>query len=205
MNCAVIVDSRPIDPEIVQGHIKHLPGWELIMFIQPNSLETRERFGCRGILCPQINSLNDYNKFLTSELFWKKLIEFERVLIFQQDSMILREGIDEFLDFDYCGAPWKWQKEPRIGGNGGLSLRNPKKCLELVQKKPWGIVYGYEDVYFSNHLNEVGGNVAAYEICRKFSCETIYELGTFGYHAIESHLTGDQVHKIKTQYDFVSV
>ncbi len=200
MNCAVIVDSRPIDAEIVQAHIKHLPGWELIMFLQPNSYETRERFGCRGILCPPINSLNDYNNFLTSEVFWKKLIEFDRVLIFQQDSMILKDGIYEFLEFDYVGAPWIWQKEPRIGGNGGLSLRNPKKCFELVHKKPWCLAYGYEDVFFSNGLGEVGGKVAPYEICRKFSCETMYELGTFGYHAIQSHLTSDQVSKIISQY-----
>jgi hypothetical protein len=201
MNAAVIVDSRPINGDIVEYQMKHLPGWELLMYIQPNSLAVRERFGCKSILCPSINSLNDYNRFMTSPQIWERLSEFDRVLIFQQDSMILRDGIDEFLEWDYIGAPWKWQPEPRQGGNGGLSLRNPKKCLDLVKQKAWSLTYGYEDVYFTNHLHEVGGRVAGYDVCRLFSCETMFELGTFGYHAIDKYLSTDQVNKIKRQYD----
>lgn len=205
MNAAVIVDSRPIDPEIVEAHMKHLPGWELILFIQSNSIPVMNHFGCKGVICPPISNLNQYNQFMTSIPFWERLKEYERVLIFQQDSMILRDGIEEFTDFDYVGAPWKWQAEPRKGGNGGLSLRNPKKCLELVRQKPWSITYGYEDVYFTNGLEEVGGSVAPYEVCRKFSCETMFEMGTFGYHAIDKHLANTQVKQIKTQYDLVPV
>ena len=177
--------------------MKHLPGWELFLFIQPNSIELKSRFKCQAAICPMIRTLNDYNRFMTDVDFWDKLKDYDRVLIFQQDSMILRGGIEEFLEWDYVGAPWAWQPEPKFGGNGGLSLRNPKKCLTLCQEKPYNPSYGYEDVYFTNNLD----NVAPYEVCRKFSCETIFEMGTLGYHAIEKYMTPDKVAKIKTQYD----
>lgn len=203
MNCAVIVDSRPIDPKIIDAHMKHLPGWELFLFIQPNSIHLKEKYNCRAAICPPIRSLNDYNKFMTSPLTWEHLQEYERVLIFQQDSMILRDGIEEFLEWHYVGAPWRWQQEPKFGGNGGLSLRNPKKCLTLTKQKAWSVAHGYEDVYFTNHLSEVGGKVAPYEVCRRFSCETMFELGTLGYHAIDKHLSTEEVRQIKRQYDFL--
>lgn len=205
MNCAVIVDSRPIDPKVIEAHMKYLPGWELFIFCQPNSIELKKQFSCRAAICPPIRNLNQYNQFLTSTQLWNYLQEYDRVLIFQQDSGILREGVDEFLEWDYVGSPWKWQPEPRKGGNGGLSLRNPKKCLELVHKLPWTISYGYEDVYFTNHLPEVGGNVAPYKVCNKWGCETMFELGTFGYHAINKYLSVNEVQQIMTQYDKLPV
>ncbi len=200
MVAAVIVDSRPINKSIVEAHMKHLQGWELVMFIQPNSLQVAKELNAKSHICPPISSLNDYNRFLTSEVFWEVLKGYDRVLIFQQDSMILRDGIEEFMEWDYLGAPWAWQAEPKKGGNGGLSLRNPEKCLTLVKQKTWSIAYGYEDVYFTNYLHEVGGRVGGYDICRRFSCETMFELGTLGYHAIEKYLSKDQVNQIKNQY-----
>lgn len=201
MNCAVIVDSRPIDRRVIQSHMVYLPGWELFIFCQPNSIQYKEEFQCRAAICPPISNLSQYNQFLTSAQFWDHLQEYDRVLIFQQDSRILRPGVEEFLEWDYVGSPWKWQQEPRKGGNGGFSLRNPKKCLELVHKKPWSVTYGFEDVYFTNHLEEVGGKVAPYEVCKKWGCETMFEMGTFGYHAINKYLSASEVEKIKTQYD----
>jgi hypothetical protein len=183
MNIAVIIETRknyPLD-FIIQEHMKHLPNWELDV-----------------ITDIPIKSLTQYNQLLTTPSFWEKYQDYERVLIFQTDSMILRDGIDEFLEWDYVGAPWKFQDK---GGNGGFSLRNPKKCLSLIQKREWNISYGYEDVFYSNHLHEVGGLVAPRNVCSKFSCETIFQLGTFGIHAIESWLTPQQVQQIKTQYE----
>ena len=128
--------------------------------------------------------------------------------MFQHDSGLLREGIEEFLQWDYVGAPWKesafWAHPKRKGGNGGLSLRNPKKALDLCQIRPNGPNIGKEDVYFTKYLELVKGNVAPYEVCRKFSCETVFELGTLGYHNISTHLSMDQCEKIMHQYDKLS-
>jgi hypothetical protein len=185
MNCAVIVDNRNIDLTVViYNHMKYLDGWEL-SYIK--------------------NFSGDYNHFLTSTLFWNQFQSYERILIFQHDSMILREGVDEFYEWDYVGAPWKanapWARPDRKGGNGGLSLRNPKKSLNLLLKLPYKSSYGNEDVYFSKYLDQVDGVVAPYEVCKRFSVETEYQLGTFGYHAIEKHLSTVEVEQIKNQYD----
>lgn len=182
MNIAVIIENRGIDDLdlIVDAHMMHLPEWHLDV-----------------IKDIPIKTLNDYNRLLTSETFWEKYQDYERVLIFQSDSMILRKGIEAFMEYDYYGAPWTFQQ---TGGNGGLSIRNPKKCLSLVKHRKWSINDGYEDVYFSNHLHEVGGVVAPREECEKFSCETIFKLGTFGVHAIQKYLTATQVGQIMSQY-----
>jgi len=178
----VIIDTRPIDPKIIGSHAEHLPDdWELKIF------DSRH--------C-SIRNLNDYNRFLTSPGFWNQVIEYDRILIFQQDSMMLRPGIEEFLEWDLVGAPWKFQDK---GGNGGVTIRNPKKCLELIKQRPWN-GNPYEDVFFSNHLHEVGGVVAPREVCSKFACETIFQLGAMGYHAIDKYFTPDQCKQIRNQY-----
>jgi hypothetical protein len=179
---AVIVENRSIInvPEVIDRHRKFMPEGVHIYGIQNN----------------QIKTANDYNQLLTSESFWNDYKAYDRVLIFQHDSGLLRHGIGEFLDFDYYGAPWKFAP---YRGNGGLSIRNPKAMIDTIRKTPYqGMsVHGNEDVYFCNHLV---GRLAPLEICSQFSVESIYKLGTFGYHAISAHLTKQQCDSILNQY-----
>jgi len=65
---------------------------------------------------------------------------------------LLRTGIEEFYEWDYVGAPWKFQQH---GGNGGLSLRNPKAMIEVIKRKPYKPEYGNEDLYICNVLKEM--------------------------------------------------
>ena len=195
MNAAVIIETRNYAriPEIVEDHLKYLPGFELVVYCSKNNIKHFDQFNCQKYFV-NVNNLSDYNRLMTSLNFWDKLKKFNRVLIFQTDSRILREGIDEFLGYSYIGAPWKFQDH---GGNGGVSVRNPKTMIEIIKKTPYNPFLGFEDVYFSNHIKE---GLAPREVCRKFSCETIFEMGTFAYHAIETHLNHEQVEKIKNQY-----
>lgn len=191
MYAAVIVDNLLTNKELsacVERHFQHLPSdWKCLSF-RPE----------------HIRSPADYNVFLTSVVFWNPLQEFERVLIFQHDTGILKAGIEEFLEWDYVGAPWKinapWARKDRAGGNGGLSIRCPKKSLDLITRLPYDGSMGNEDVFFTHHLDKVGGNVAPYEVCKRFSVETDYQLGTFGYHAIDKHLSEVQIQAILNQY-----
>lgn len=144
----------------------------------------------------EVYSISDYNKLLTSKDFWNKIKE-ENILIIQHDSMLLKRGIENFYDFDYVGAPWKFQQH---GGNGGLSFRKKSAMLECIDKVPYNGTDN-EDIYFSNALKLLGKNLASREVCEKFSCETIFKLGTLGYHAIEKHLTLEQCKQIKNQYN----
>ena len=161
----------------------YLPGWNLVHWDEA-----------------ELRTAQDYNLLLTQQRFWKYFLKYDRVLIFQHDSGLLRKGIEEFLEWEYVGAPWKpeapWARKDRKGGNGGLSIRCPKKSLNLIERFPYHPRMGNEDVYFSHYLERV----APYEVCRRFSVETVFELGTLAYHAIDKYLTPEQQKDIMNQY-----
>ena len=203
---AAIVETRELKNirEIVwDRHLKYLPeGTECLFFHSPGSYEflKRELDGLNINFQPLANfnmSEDVYNKLLTSDKFWQRF-EADRVLIFQHDSSLLRTGIEQFYEVDYVGAPWLFQS---TGGNGGLSLRNPKIMEAITINYQYDMRRdGNEDVFFSNRIILVGGILGNRYICEKFSCETIFKLGTLGYHSIEKHLSTEQVTQIKNQY-----
>lgn len=184
----VIIDNRNEYGKIkihVDKHLAMLPEGTGSRIYQPNGLK----------------SLDDYNKLLTSKEFWEA-IPFDKVLITQMDAEIIRPGIEEFIGYDYVGAPWKFQKH---GGNGGFSLRSKSRMLEIIHCEPYrgASVDGYEDVYFSNAIHKADGcygTLAPREVCRKFSCESIFEFGTLGIHAIDKYLTPEECKAIRNQY-----
>lgn len=145
-----------------------------------------------------VKTLSDYNRLLTSKEFWES-VPFDKVLITQMDAEILRHGIEEFIPYDYVGSPWKFQEH---GGNGGLSLRSKAAMLKVIETTTYQgeSVHGYEDVYFCNQLKSLGMNLAPREVCKKFACETIPEMGTLGVHAIRKYASEDEANKILNQY-----
>jgi len=181
---AIIVENRNLHKldKTIQSHMDKLPGWELI-----------------HISNKPINHFHDYNRLLTQREFWE--IPYDKVLIFQHDSGILKEGADDFLDWDYVGSPWRtdasWARSDRAGGNGGISVRDVKAHHDLCCRLRYNPSNGNEDVWFTHNLP----NVAPYEVCVKFACETEYKLGTIAYHAIEKHLSLTECINIKTQYE----
>jgi hypothetical protein len=179
---AVIIENRFDVAPIIKSHGKFIPkDWTIRSY---SSLD--------------IKSIKDYNTLLTSIEFWDSL-PFDKILIFQHDSGLLRDGIEEFFEWDYIGAPWKFQHH---GGNGGLSWRSKSAMIECIMQLPWNPRYGNEDVYFSNLLKNMPQfKLAPREVCEKFSCESIYKEGTLGYHAIDKYLTKEECAKILTQYD----
>ncbi len=86
-----------------------------------------------------IGKINEYSRFCLENLH--RYVDTEHVLIVQYDGFILNPRLwrDEFLDYDYIGAPWfvaDWLVQDftfpkrllgtRIVGNGGFSLRSKK-------------------------------------------------------------------------------
>jgi hypothetical protein len=198
---AVIIESRPLRNigQVIDNHMKNLPvGTPLWGFGHPDN------FMCSPYLRYwneiRITSPQDYNEVLTSPSFWEKFLSFERVLIFQHDSEILRPGIEEFLstDIGYYGASWIW--EPRYPGNGGLSLRDPKTMLEVCTHFPWDGMNN-EDVWICKHMYEHEiGRLATVEEADKFSIEEKFILGSFGAHAIDRWLSAEETRIIRSQY-----
>jgi hypothetical protein len=179
---AVIIDSRPLPEDVIERHIKYLPGnFELF----------------HGALFT-IDSIANYNTLLTSLKFWESL-PFDKVLIFQHDSGLLRTGIEEFLQYDFIGAPIKHISFPAM--NGGLSLRSTEAMIRCIKHTPYNPnIHGNEDMYFCNLLSKLGGKLPTKEVAQKFSVETIFNLGSLGYHAMNKYLRPEQCNQILNQY-----
>ena len=123
--------------------------------------------------------IEDINKETHTELlksieFWE-LVEGEVILNFQIDSLLLRDNIEEFLDYDFIGAPWSKPKE----GNGGLSIRNKSKTIEYLTKyeNEEGV---WEDIFFVKYLEDY--QLPDILTAMKFSVEDIFYPYPVGLH-----------------------
>lgn len=143
-----------------------------------------------------------YNSILMNNEFWENLKIYNRCLIIQDDGILMKNGIKEFMKYDYIGAPWidNFQNEqlkkyhvPTLIGNGGFSLRNPKVMLEILNKfymeKTQLFLHNYikipEDVYFSKYILKINNAVLpSYETATKFSSEQILNNNSIGFHRI---------------------
>jgi hypothetical protein len=198
---AVIVETRPLPnlKELIENHLKFLPAdTKLYVFGSDyvNLLLSQADFKMKFIYVADRMSIDEYNKLLTNVDFWEK-IEEENILIFQHDSEILRNWDSSFEDFEYLGAPWKFQEH---GGNGGLSFRKKSAMLKVLYNKRWLPHFGNEDVFFSNNLY-LTKSIYNKNKCKEFSCESIFQLGTFGIHAISKYLSDSECKQIREQYE----
>ena len=127
-----------------------------------------------------------YSHFIIYKL--KDYINTDFVLIVQHDGYVLRpeKWSDEFLRYDYIGAPWPDhvhftpQGMPVRVGNGGFSLRS-KKLLSMPHalNLPFtdnGTGYFHEDgvicAYHRKALEDAGVLFAPVEVAARFSHET---------------------------------
>lgn len=188
MKCgAVIVENRKLNiPEIVERHKRFLPSDWQILHLKYDFIKTQD----------------DYTNLFTSVEFWRTL-PFDKVLIFQHDSGLLRPGIEKFLQYDYVGAPFLNPKLYGVngkGGNGGLSLRGRDAMIKTIENIPFNKkIDHHEDYYFSKYVDRFG-KLAPKDICEIFSVEGVFALGTLGYHQIENFLHEDEIDLIMTQY-----
>ena len=98
-----------------------------------------------GIICEEpsipVSSMKDYSKFMIYHL--NEYINTDFAITIQHDGFIINPDAwrDEFLNYDYIGAPWPWREQGFVTpfgehvsvGNGGFSLRS-KKLIELPTK-----------------------------------------------------------------------
>lgn len=199
MNGAIIIETRILDfKKIIENHKRYLPdGWEITFFGSKQNEEIIERDfpEIRFIRLPQDLTNNftadKYNRLITTKGFWLN-VPYEKVLVFQHDSMLLRCCVDDFIEWDYIGAPWSHINIR--GGNGGLSLRTKQKMIDIIDKITYDPAKdGNEDLYFCRYMKIVGGKIAPKEIAQQFSVETVFYPTPVGCHAPEKYLTKDQL------------
>jgi len=134
-------------------------------------------------------SSEDYNKLLKSKKFWNHYLKGSKILLYQEDSFIFSNNIDDFMEYDYIGAP-RYANDlslPINVGNRDLSLRTRRVMIDVIdalkEEKLDMCDDDSEDVYFSKHIQRLElGNVADREIASQFSSELIYNKDSFAGH-----------------------
>jgi hypothetical protein len=159
---------------------------QFVMDIIDNDLsEYKKRITAKNLNVDNL-SISDYNVLLTSKEFYDN-IPSEIFIIFQTDSVICGENnelLDDFLKYDYVGAPWK-----DAVGNGGFSLRRKSKTLEIISKCKRGSEN--EDIYFANPCVSIFK--PGIEKAKLFSVEAYYSDKSFGVHKPWAYLTNDEM------------
>ena len=164
--------------------------------------------------CRHLTSIEAYSHYMIYDLY--KHVDTEFCLVVQHDGFVINPHLwtDEFLKYDYIGAPWPYtdscyidpdNKHIRVG-NVGFILRS-KRLLNTpnIEHIPFastmfGCYYKHLNHYSVNEDNticvhnhklyEKHGNVfAPFEVALKFSKEKILpenqNLKTFGCHGYE--------------------
>lgn len=133
---------------------------------------------CSGITAHKIEMLSglaEYSRFCLKELI--RHISTDFIITVQADGFIINPNLwlDEFLCYDYIGAPWPvdapWCTRNRVG-NGGFSLRS-RKLMELAACLDDD--FKHEDVLLTNTCYEYfvsnGCRYAPVELAMKFALE----------------------------------
>jgi hypothetical protein len=116
-------------------------------------------------------------------------------MIVQYDGMPIDTKFwnDEYLKYDYIGAPWPWGAANRRVGNGGFSIRSRKLAelcadTKLVFNPPGHGDNNYmEDLHicvmYADYLESQGIKYAPVELAKQFSAEIPGgRFDTFGFH-----------------------
>ena len=144
----------------------------------------------RVVYIPKIDSRQIYSEFYIKELW--KYIDTDFALTFHPDGFILnpQAWTDEFLEYDYIGAPWYHIYPHRIG-NGGFALRS-RRLLKFVSEnyKKIGGAFDPEDYWVCRtarpYLEKEGMKFAPIELASRWSKEGglrgVVWNGEFGWH-----------------------
>jgi hypothetical protein len=123
--------------------------------------------------------------FTDPTLYNHHLAPAEHLLVFQPDSIFCTNAptsINDFLEWDWIGAPWK--PTSTWGGNGGLSLRRVSRILRVLeqeQRTPGDS--GLEDWWLSARIMKLpGAKMANATVSKSFSVESVWDDKPLGYH-----------------------
>lgn len=140
---------------------------------------------------PKFNLREEYSDFTFKKL--TNYVNADYVLMIHDDGFVINPHLwkDEFLNYDYIGAPWPGlpnQTEKRVG-NGGFCIRS-KKLLDFCTHLD--VEPGHDDwtigVTHNDYLKECGFKFAPVNLAMTFSLELPilecdFDLSkTFGFH-----------------------
>jgi len=133
--------------------------------------------GAEFISIPKINSIKDYENLVMGGL-----LDFvnEDFLVIQWDGFVINPSAwrEDFLSYDYIGAPHTFHEGVLQVGNGGFSYRSLRLMEEVVRIRDYSDPLGHhlpEDILICNEyrgsLEKIGIKFAPLEIASLFSFE----------------------------------
>lgn len=186
----VAIDTDPASHDLTRFAVKQtLLGLDVeeVLFFGGKTLGVGERF----VEINRFDSIATYSEFVL-KCMWP-FIRTEFLLIVHWDGFVANPTLwkNEFLSFDYIGAPWGWANDHMSVGNGGFCLRSARllqECKEVnVRRHPEILFGGIEDIVicrlYHDHFVEKGIRFAPRDLAEQFS----YESGSirqlpFGFH-----------------------
>jgi Protein of unknown function (DUF5672) len=156
-------------------------------------LSSRKSSYDRIVHIHHIASIEEYSEFMMKEL--DKYVQTSHVLVIQHDGFILNPHSwdDEFLQYDYIGAPWCYTDGLNVG-NGGFSLRS-KKLLKILADDERIVKLHPEDYHigrtYRRYLERKGIRFAPEPLASQFSIEGNIKYGwkwndQFGFHSYQA-------------------
>jgi hypothetical protein len=232
-SCVVLIPvykTLPNADEVfsISYSLPNLLGYD-VKLLAPESLDTsfyESKWGLTNVVKFKDDfflSVNNYSRLLLTQNFYMVFSEYTFMLICQPDAIVLKPELHHWIErgYDYIGAPWKngFQINLNLGlqfrninpvqcyshvGNGGLSLRNIKSCVSLINNFPDAAKYWYdsgsaEDLFFSlvgmmsldfKFPNLVTAANFAHETDPEYMYELIQRKLPFGVHAWEKYSRG---------------
>ncbi|MCK5361007.1 MAG: hypothetical protein KAJ95_10300 [Gammaproteobacteria bacterium] len=197
-------------------------GWGLEIFAGPENWDYLKKltkdWGTVRFHDLQAENLStiQYNSLKKNADTWKK-ISAEHICWVELDCLLCRPGIDEFIEWDYVGAPWRTKMaiSPNCRvGNGGLSLRSRSAMLRIADETKVGhpipnpsVIYT-EDLYFCINMqlcNQVMPGtfkIPDVETAARFCVESVFSPSPLGLHKTWKYFFPHQIEEFlgKIQY-----
>lgn len=136
-----------------------------------------------------LSNIHSYSEFMLRGL--PSHIGTSHALIVQWDGYITNANLwrDDFLSYDYIGAPWYIRHCPAQVGNGGFSLRS-KRLLEAVAGLTADYTTPEDETICKTFRNTLETNhrmqFAPVGVAEDFSCEYGKWRDAFGFHGVHN-------------------
>ena len=185
--CCVDTTGRiPMSLQGIQRCMEQVAFGDAVLLTTPELLHGQKvPTTLRIVPIAPIRSIEEYSLFILKSL--SRYVSTSHCLIVQWDGFVIDAGrwTDDFLQYDYIGAPWR-DVDPEIAvGNGGFSLRSKRLLVALESDSL--VAQHPEDVCICKQhrkaLENQGIRFAEIGLARRFSVEDGEISGnTFGFH-----------------------
>lgn len=188
--CCVDTRSAPLAMSAVRRCMQ-LANFGEVVFLGPptEACGTEAPEGVRWVACPPLQGIEDYNRIMLRELVAH--VKTSHVLVVQWDGFITHPQLwrDDFLTWDYIGAPWYHGGHPGQVGNGGFSLRSLRLLRALLEVQV--DLHRPEDMEICVHqqpalTEQHHTRIAPLSVAQAFACEYGKYRPTFGFHGMHN-------------------